>query len=290
MADPQSAKAVGAGDGTDHEVGLLDQIVREGRFGAEPAARERGKDLIKEFVAPVPRREHDDRPRRGDDDQRPHRADRSPGLDPVERDHAPPVVPEAGKHLARREVSHGSERDRHDAQDPDPERAARRNCSRICSARRNSIRARCSRRSTRRSTASSAARLSARWWATTNSASIRKIWNCSKGSRMWPPRPTRRSARRPRRTCSTCRAGPSLDAPARPRQGLRHHRVRQVEELPPVGGFPLRGALPAARPEPAALRQRHQAGRGVQLRRARGWQRSLQVPVDERRVRSGHAG
>jgi type VI secretion system protein ImpC len=33
------------------EVSLLDQIVEEGRFGRDTAARERGKDLIKEFVS-----------------------------------------------------------------------------------------------------------------------------------------------------------------------------------------------------------------------------------------------
>lgn len=32
---------------------LLDQIVEEGRFGVEPAARERGKDMIKHFVSEV---------------------------------------------------------------------------------------------------------------------------------------------------------------------------------------------------------------------------------------------
>jgi len=32
---------------------LLDQIVEEGRFGVEPASRERGKNLVKEFVAQV---------------------------------------------------------------------------------------------------------------------------------------------------------------------------------------------------------------------------------------------
>src|SRR5688572_27224359 len=35
------------------ELGLLDQIVQQGRFGSEPAARERGKDLIKRFVSEV---------------------------------------------------------------------------------------------------------------------------------------------------------------------------------------------------------------------------------------------
>src|SRR5579863_975959 len=35
------------------EKGLLDQIVDEGRFGVEPASKERGRNLIKEFVAQV---------------------------------------------------------------------------------------------------------------------------------------------------------------------------------------------------------------------------------------------
>jgi type VI secretion system protein ImpC len=35
------------------EASLLDQIVEQGRFGAETSARERGKDLVKEFVAQV---------------------------------------------------------------------------------------------------------------------------------------------------------------------------------------------------------------------------------------------
>ncbi len=35
------------------ESSLLDQIVEQGRFGKEAASRERGKDLVKEFVAQV---------------------------------------------------------------------------------------------------------------------------------------------------------------------------------------------------------------------------------------------
>lgn len=35
------------------EASLLEQIVEQGRFGAEASARERGKDLVKEFVAQV---------------------------------------------------------------------------------------------------------------------------------------------------------------------------------------------------------------------------------------------
>ncbi|HTT60508.1 MAG TPA: type VI secretion system contractile sheath large subunit [Bryobacteraceae bacterium] len=53
MADTQSAAAPVTATEQVLEKGLLDQIVEEGRFGAEPAAKERGKNLIKEFVAQV---------------------------------------------------------------------------------------------------------------------------------------------------------------------------------------------------------------------------------------------
>jgi type VI secretion system protein ImpC len=51
MADAQKA----APQATEKvlETGLLDQIVEEGRMGKDEGARERGKDLVKEFVAQV---------------------------------------------------------------------------------------------------------------------------------------------------------------------------------------------------------------------------------------------
>jgi type VI secretion system protein ImpC len=53
MSEPQQA-APGASTITQTaEPSLLDQIVEQGRFGQEPAARERGKDLVKEFIAQV---------------------------------------------------------------------------------------------------------------------------------------------------------------------------------------------------------------------------------------------
>ena len=52
MPDPQATAATPATTTTETiEKGLLDQIVDEGRFGAEPAAKERGRNLIKEFIA-----------------------------------------------------------------------------------------------------------------------------------------------------------------------------------------------------------------------------------------------
>jgi type VI secretion system protein ImpC len=53
MADTQSAVAPATASEQVLEKGLLDQIVEEGRFGVEPASKERGKNLIKEFVAQV---------------------------------------------------------------------------------------------------------------------------------------------------------------------------------------------------------------------------------------------
>jgi type VI secretion system protein ImpC len=53
MADTQSAAAPATVTEQVQEKGLLDQIVEEGRFGVEPASKERGKNLIKEFVAQV---------------------------------------------------------------------------------------------------------------------------------------------------------------------------------------------------------------------------------------------
>jgi type VI secretion system protein ImpC len=48
LAASQSATTVAT-----QEKGLLDQIVEQGRFGTESSARERGRDLVKEFVAQV---------------------------------------------------------------------------------------------------------------------------------------------------------------------------------------------------------------------------------------------
>src|SRR5947199_7115314 len=50
MADPQTAGVPGSPAGQTQELGLLDQIVQEGRFGSDVAAKERGRDLVKEFV------------------------------------------------------------------------------------------------------------------------------------------------------------------------------------------------------------------------------------------------
>ena len=52
MSDAQQVQAAPAAVETT-EFNLLDQIVEEGRFGKDAAAKERGKDLVKQFVAEV---------------------------------------------------------------------------------------------------------------------------------------------------------------------------------------------------------------------------------------------
>jgi len=52
MSDLQKAAVAGA-ETTTEEVSLLDQIVQEGRMARDPVAKERGKNLVKEFVTQV---------------------------------------------------------------------------------------------------------------------------------------------------------------------------------------------------------------------------------------------
>jgi len=55
MANPAPAPkpAAAAAEAKVEEKGLLDQIVEQGRFGTDAQARDRGKNLVKEFVAQV---------------------------------------------------------------------------------------------------------------------------------------------------------------------------------------------------------------------------------------------
>src|SRR6201988_3188864 len=53
MADQQRTQQAASVTTTTEQAGLLDQIVGQGRFGADTTARERGKNLVKEFVAQV---------------------------------------------------------------------------------------------------------------------------------------------------------------------------------------------------------------------------------------------
>ena len=53
MSDAQKAMAAAAASETTQELGLLDQIVEEGRLARDAGAKQRGKDLVKEFVAQI---------------------------------------------------------------------------------------------------------------------------------------------------------------------------------------------------------------------------------------------
>ncbi|HEX4228788.1 MAG TPA: type VI secretion system contractile sheath large subunit [Bryobacteraceae bacterium] len=53
MSEAQNAASTIATETVAGQPSLLDQIVEQGRFGEETAAKERGKDLIKEFLAQV---------------------------------------------------------------------------------------------------------------------------------------------------------------------------------------------------------------------------------------------
>src|ERR1700722_5767220 len=53
MSEAQNAAATTTTTVTTGQTSLLDQIVEQGRFGEETAQKERGKDLIKEFLGQV---------------------------------------------------------------------------------------------------------------------------------------------------------------------------------------------------------------------------------------------
>ena len=51
MAEAKAAQAAPAAEAT--ELSLLDTIVEQGRLGKDSAAKERGKDMVKQFVSEV---------------------------------------------------------------------------------------------------------------------------------------------------------------------------------------------------------------------------------------------
>src|SRR5581483_4701681 len=53
MPELESASAPAVAMEQTEPNSLLDQIVQEGRLAADPATRQRGRDLVKEFVAQV---------------------------------------------------------------------------------------------------------------------------------------------------------------------------------------------------------------------------------------------
>ena len=145
------------------ELGLLDQIVEDGRVGGkDAAAKERGKDMVKQFVSEVLEGSITmSRDTEAMINARIAQIDHLISLQLNEiMHHAEFQKLEA--HVARAQVSARQHRDRRRSSRSRSSTSRRRSCCATCSARPSSTRARCSRRSTRRSTASSAARRSAR--------------------------------------------------------------------------------------------------------------------------------
>ncbi len=134
MSDMQKAAAAPPGTETTQEVSLLDQIVQEGRLARDPAARERGKNLVKEFVTQVL-----EGAMTVSKDAEAMINARIAQIDhlvshPAQRSAAPSGLSEAGGNLARAQVPDGPERDQRQAEDQDPqlhqERLAARSAAR----------------------------------------------------------------------------------------------------------------------------------------------------------------
>src|SRR5271163_1698602 len=53
MSKPEKSASQSAAEAKTAESSLLEQIVEQGRFGKQQVARERGRDMVKEFVAQV---------------------------------------------------------------------------------------------------------------------------------------------------------------------------------------------------------------------------------------------
>ena len=171
MSDAQKA-ARGAASRRRNRVerSLLDQIVEEGRLARDPAAKERGKNLVKEFVAQVLEGAMTiSKDAEAMINARIAQIDHLVSIQLNEVLHHPAFQKLEGE-LARSEVPDGSERNQRQAEDQASSTSPSGNCCATCSGRRNSTRARCSRRSTKKNTAYSAAPRSRRWSAITNSA------------------------------------------------------------------------------------------------------------------------
>ena len=187
-------------------------------------------------------------------DQRAHRADRPPALDPAQRSPAPPGVPEAGRQLARAEVPDGPERDQRQAQDQGPQRLEEGAAARPAAGARvrperhvqEGVRGRV-RHLRRRSVRRPGRRLRIRPRAGGHGTAGEDLAGGRGGARAVPDGGGAGDVQ-PGQLHAARRA-------ARPRQDLRHHRVRQVEVLPAERRFALRRAVPAARAGAPALRQ-----------------------------------
>ena len=115
MSKPEKAAAQSA-EAKTTESSLLDQIVEQGRFGKEQVARDRGRDMVKEFVAQV--LEGEMKLSRDADATINARVAQIDHLNfpAIERNSASSCLSEAGSELARHKVPDGPERNQRHAQ------------------------------------------------------------------------------------------------------------------------------------------------------------------------------
>ena len=216
------------------------------------------------------------------------RADRRADLQAAQRDPAPRGLPEAGGLLARAALPRAPERDGHDAQDPGAQRLEEGPAQGHGAGRRvrperalqeglrggvRHLRRRPLRRPDRRLRVLPPARRTSPCW---------------RRSRTWPRPRTRRSSRRPARSCSTGTTSPRSPARATWARSSRRTEYVKWQSFRDSEDSRYVGPVPAPHPDAAALRPRHHAGRGVQLRGGRRRHRPREVPLGERRLRLRH--
>ena len=269
MSEPQKAAAPAAPAEQKVELNLLDQIVEEGRFGRETAAVERGKDLVKEFVVQVLQGEMAvSRDAEAMINARIAQIDHLLSIQLNEVLHHPQFQKLEGTWRGLKYLLDNSSM-QFDAEDPRAERqqegAAARSAtgSRVRPERavQEDLR-RGIRHLRRRADCRAHRRLRIRPPSGGHGTAREDLPGGGGRARSVPLRRLGRTAqpgqlRQPGRS-------------ARPGEDLRQHRVRQVEVVPPERRLPLRGPHHAAHPDAPALRQGHQAHRGLQLRGRRG--------------------
>ena len=226
--------------------------------------------------------------RRRGDDQCADRANRPPGFASVERSAAQRELSEAGGHVARIEVSAGSERNQRQAEDQGAQRDEEGTAARPAAragirperAVQEGVRGRV-RRFRRRALRGADRRLRIRPRTGRYRAAGEDLQGRGFGA------------------CSVPDGGESGDVQsgqlhvdrraARYGEDLRQHGVRQVEELPRERGFALRGTGAAAHSDAPAVRQERRDVRCLQLSGRRGRDGPLEVPVGQCGVRAGGA-
>jgi predicted component of type VI protein secretion system len=192
MSDPNQAAVPKQAKEEVLETSLLDQIVEDGKLSRDASARERGKDLVKEFVGQVL------------EGAITVSADTEAMINAriAQIDHLLSIqLNEILHHAAFQKLESTWRGLRYLLDQSETStmlkirvmNCSKRSCCAICSVRPSSTRARSSRRFTKKSSVFSAARLTGPSSAITSSASTRRTSNFWRRCRRWPPARTLRS-------------------------------------------------------------------------------------------------